>query len=214
MHADKTSVFSTAYFPPIQYFAYMVNSGKIIIETHENYLKQSYRNRCRVLTPNGIQTLSVPVERGSFHKVALKDLKIDYSKPWQRDHIRALKTAYNSSAFYEFMKYEVEKCIKHKHTFLLDLNMSIIHMLNNLLDLELIYSLSDKFIRESPEILDLRDSIHPKKENEEFTRLQTPYFQVFGTPENFAPDLSILDLMFNIGPESSIYLRNSILDIE
>ena len=210
MHADKTRVFSTAYFPPIQYFAYMVNSGKIIIETNDNYIKQSYRNRCMVLTPNGIQTLSVPVERGSFHKVALKDLKIDYSKPWQRNHIRALKTAYNSSAFYEFMKYEVEECIKHKHTFLLDLNMSIIQMLNNLLDLELKYSLSDNFIRESPEIIDLRDSIHPKKENEEFTRLQTPYFQVFGTPENFAPDLSILDLMFNIGPESSIYLRNSV----
>lgn len=206
---DKESaeiLFSTAYFPPLQYFVYFIEAGDIIIERYENYIKQTYRNRCKIYSPNGIQVLSVPVERGSFHKVNISLLKIDYSRPWQENHLRALKTAYNSSAFYEFYIDEIRDIIMSKHKFLFDLNMEILQNMLSILGLDnnIITTGSYKSIWEGN--MDHRNTIHPKKDKRDFNNNIPEYFQVFSVKSGFIPNLSILDLIFNMGPESYSYL--------
>ncbi len=206
---DKESaeiLFSTAYFPPIQYFVYFIEAGDIIIERYENYIKQTYRNRCKIYSPNGIQILSVPVERGSFHKVNISLLKIDYSRPWQENHLRALKTAYNSSAFYEFYIDEIRDIIMSKHEFLFDLNMEILQNMLSIIGLDnnIITTGSYKSIWE--DYMDHRNTIHPKKDKQDFSNNIPEYFQVFSVKSGFIPNLSILDLIFNMGPESYSYL--------
>jgi len=207
MKETNSVLLSTAYFPPVSYLVYMLSSKKSFIEVHENYTKQSYRNRCKILSPNGVQSISVPVEKGSFHKVALKDLRVDYSRPWQQNHIRTLKTAYNSSAFYEFLKDDIEACIRKEHRYLLDLNMKILELIVDLLDLDIDYESSTKFELRPEKMLDLRSLIHPKENNPELDNLFPEYFQVFSPGKGFTPGLSILDLIFNMGPEAYSYLN-------
>jgi hypothetical protein len=114
---------STAYLPPAEYFARIANASEALIEKEENYLKQSYRNRCYILSPSGQQPLSVPVYLGSLHKTPVKDIRIDYSKRWQQVHLGALVSSYNSSPFFLFYFETIEKIILSNHKFLLDLNM-------------------------------------------------------------------------------------------
>lgn len=199
---------STAYFPPIQYYTCLSEADNIIIEAHENYSKQTYRNRCKIYSPNGIQVLSVPVERGSFHKVEISSLKIDYSRSWQENHLRALKTAYNSSAFYEFYIDEIRDIIMRNHKYLIDLNMEILKKSLSLLELEKNIAKTESYIDKSQSYRDLRNTIHPKKDDSQFIEKLDKYFQVFSVDNGFIPNLSILDLIFNMGPESNSYLIN------
>ncbi|MDX2414063.1 MAG: WbqC family protein [Bacteroidales bacterium] len=207
MQENNTILLSSAYFPPIRYFSELVRAESSYIEIHDNYIKQSYRNRCNILSPNGIQSLSVPVERGSFHKVAMKDLRIDYSRPWQRDHLRSLKTAYNSSAFYEYLKDDIELCIEKNHVFLLDMNMEILNIINNILELSLEIKTTVSYKAEATNMIDLRAAIHPKTDSRKLYAALPEYFQVFSPVLGFTPGLSILDLIFNMGPESFSYLK-------
>lgn len=197
---------STAYFPPIQYFTLFMEGSDIIIEGHENYTKQTYRNRCKIYSPNGVQVLSVPVERGSFHKVNITDLRIDYSRPWQNNHLRALKTAYSSSAFYEFYIDELAEIISQKYDYLIDMNMDMLGNLLALLELDNKLDISLSYKDKGTVDNDYRDSFHPKKEDQEFIYDIPEYFQVFSIEKGFVPNLSILDLIFNMGPEAYSYL--------
>jgi hypothetical protein len=199
---------STSYFPPVQYFTHFINNRDITIECHENYLKQTYRNRCRILSPQGMQELTVPVERGSFHKVRISDLKIDYSGSWQKNHLRSLKTSYNSSAFYEFYIDEFSMCIENNHKFLLDLNMEILQICISILDLDNTIRRSNSYVSENKQTDDFRYTIHPKIRDIRFLTGSPEYFQVFATKSGFIPNLSILDLIFNMGPESFTYLKS------
>jgi hypothetical protein len=207
MEQESTGILlSTAYFPPIQYFTCLSEADNILIEAHENYSKQTYRNRCKIYSPNGIQVLSVPVERGSFHKVEISSLRIDYSRPWQKNHLRALKTAYNSSAFYEFYIDEISEIIIRDHRYLIDLNMEILEKLLSILELEISIIKTESYIGSTHYYTDLRDTIHPKKDDIKFIEKLDKYFQVFSVDNGFIPNLSILDLIFNMGPESATYL--------
>lgn len=197
---------STAYFPPIQYFAHLSEAENILIEVQENYIKQTYRNRCKIYSPNGMQILTVPVERGSFHKVKISSLRIDYSTQWQENHLRAFKTAYNSSAFYEFYIDEIMEIIMRKHRYLLDLNMEILDKFLPLLEIEKNITPTESYISNPSAYRDLRNTIHPKKSDRQFTERLPEYFQVFSVDSGFIPDLSILDLVFNTGPEAYSYL--------
>ena len=135
MGFNEQIILSTAYFPPIEYFARILKGASVRIETHENYRKQSYRNRCHIYGPNGLMSLVVPVERGSFHKVPIKDLRIDYSRPWQQLHIKSLKAAYSSSAFYEYFIDEIEELINLNSTLLTDLNRAVLAKILEFLEL-------------------------------------------------------------------------------
>ena len=202
----KAILLSTAYFPPIQYFSLYMQGDDVLIEGHENYSKQTYRNRCKIYAPGGVLHLSVPVERGSFHKVKVSELKIDYSKPWINLHLRALRTAYNSSAFYEFYIDDIERTLRKNHKKLIDLNTEILLLVLSMLEIENKPVITEEYLAEPTSQTDYRDSFSPKKEDPLFIESMPEYFQVFSPEKGFVPNLSILDLIFNKGPEAYSYL--------
>src|SRR5665647_2083301 len=111
---------STAYFPTAEYFSLIKNADTVYIEREENYIKQTYRNRCKILSSNGILNLSVPVMKGPILKAPVKDIEIDYSKRWQHIHLRAITSAYNRSPYFQFYSEHLERIMLKSHRFLLD----------------------------------------------------------------------------------------------
>jgi hypothetical protein len=200
-------ILSTAYFPPVSYFQLLANHRKVYIEAWENYTKQTYRNRCIIYAANGKLALSVPVIRGSFHKVMVKDLKIDNSKQWQRTHLRAIKAAYSSSAFYEFYIDEIRAKLESRFDYLVDLNLELTGLVSLMIGIDPVLTLTKSFTAVYSTGADNRYNITPKSSPADPGKSFEPYFQVFGIEHGFIPNLSILDLLFNMGPESLTYIR-------
>jgi hypothetical protein len=193
---------STTYFPPQEYFSYIKNADSVLIEQEENYIKQTYRNRCKILTANGVLYLSVPVSKGSSLKTQIKDIRIDYSKRWQQIHVRSLAAAYGRSPYFQFYSEQIEIILMKSHKYLIDLNDEILEKCLDFLNIDK-YIQHTSFFRPvigSPQ--DLRYKFSPKKDSVFKTK---HYIQVFGEKEFFS-NLSILDLVFNIGPDSCNYL--------
>lgn len=211
---------STAYFPPVSYFAAMAQEmGVVYIETCENYQKQSYRNRCRFFGADGVQTLSFPVvHEGGTHKLPISEIKVDWSKPWPQQHKKALISAYHASACFEYYQDELFAILDSRPERLIDLNMALLRFFIEKIGLPVEIRTTSDYSREgiiteadgSTVICeDLREKIHPKHPNTilEDLGLKKPYFQVFAQKHGFQPDLSIMDLLFNEGPESIHYLK-------
>ncbi|PVX52642.1 WbqC-like protein [Balneicella halophila] len=205
----NTVFLSSAYFPPIQYFSKLVHYEKVSIEAHENFLKQSYRNRCYILGSNGIEIVTVPVQKANS-RLPIKDIKIDFSENWQRQHHRALEAAYSSSPYYEYYIDDLLFVFNEKEVHLWELNNRILNTCCNLLEIDPTIEETQKYQKTLPN--DFRNSIHPKKSfqkiDNEFSA--KPYTQVFSDKFDFTPNLSILDLLFNLGPESELYLLNTL----
>lgn len=195
---------STAYLPPVEYFSLITKADEILIEREENYLKQTYRNRCYILSAHGPQLLSVPIYSGSLHKTPVKDIRIDYSKRWQQVHLRAMTASYNSSPYFEFYFEKIEKIILGNHNYLLDLNIELINSVIEILNLKKNISYTTKFEPIGDLKNDFRYKITPKKESPFVVR---KYFQVFNQDNSFIQGLSIVDLLFNTGPDSVNYLQ-------
>src|SRR5512138_482726 len=124
---------STAYLPPLDYFHLITNAGEIVLESKENYIKQTYRNRCYILSSHGAHLLSVPVYEGSRHKVAVKEVRIDYSKRWQQVHLRAIVSSYRCSPYFDFFYEPLENIINRKFELLWDLNLELLTTLLKML---------------------------------------------------------------------------------
>ena len=189
------------YLPSIPYFACLSGVEKIIIEKHEHFEKQSYRNRCHILTAHGIERLILPLTSKSG-KVLITEVRIDYSQKWLNNHWRTIESAYRSSPFFEFYADDVHRILFKQHTFLYDLNVELLTICLKWLkwDVTLQESMSYEKIPANG-ITDMRNVIHAKK-----PELCAPYFQpveyaqVFGN--KFAAGLSLLDLVFCTGPDS------------
>ena len=194
---------STAYLPPVSYFSHIVQADEILIEKEENYLKQTYRNRCYILSSNGPHNLSVPVYMGSLHKTVIKDIRIDYTKRWQQVHLRAMTAAYNSSPYFEYYFEDLEKIILKDHLFLLELNMELLESLLNMMKINRPISFTRIFEAAVNAENDFRYNISPKIKSDLNFR---DYKQVFDNGNGFVPDLSLIDLLFNMGPETINYL--------
>ena len=220
----ETSLLSTAYFPPIEYFAAIANSRRAEIESGEMYQKQSYRTRCHINGANGLLVLTLPVLRSaakedgtSSHKIPTSELKIDYSKPWLLQHTRALEAAYMSSPFFEYYMDDIYEILHSGEENLLAMNTALTKRIAGLIGVETPVELSGReFIMPGSEILaqegisDFRDSIHPKRGSDLLERLQLnkPYWQVFTNKQGFVPNLTILDLLFNEGPNAISFLES------
>jgi hypothetical protein len=194
---------STAYLPSAEYFSLIARNEDVLVEREENYLKQSYRNRCYILSSHGLQLLSVPVFLGSQHKTLVKDIRIDYSKRWQQVHLGALTAAYNSAPYFQFYFENIESVISRKIDFLLDLNMELTERILEMLkiNVEITYTTDFKPVKQATN--DFRYRLSPKKESQFRVK---EYMQVFGEKNNFVHGLSIVDLIFNMGPEAGGYL--------
>jgi len=194
---------STAYLPPVEYFSHIIKAEEVFIEREENYIKQSYRNRCYILSAGGTQLLTVPVYKGSFHKTPVKEIRIDYSKKWQQVHLRALTSSYKSSPFFIYYYENIEKIILADYEFLLDLNMALLKAILNIMKIDVSIKYTADFMSVSNMENDLRYTINPKEESGYIFK---EYIQVFNVGKGFIPGLSIIDLLFNMGPEANNYL--------
>lgn len=194
---------STAYLPPVEYFSVISQAGEVFVEREENYLKQSYRNRCNILSAHGPQLLSVPVYLGSQHKTPVKEIRIDYSKRWQQVHLGAITAAYGCSPYFQFYFDSFEKIISRKNDFLIDLNMELTESIVKMLKMKVKISYTSDFEPLKRDANDFRYKISPKIKS---TFLVKEYLQVFETGNGFVQRLSIIDLIFNMGPEAADYL--------
>lgn len=204
----QTTVYlSTAYLAPVEYYMQLQAFDKIKIEKHCNYVKQTYRNRCVIATANGPQILSIPVERSETLKALTKDIRIAEHGNWQHLHWNAIISAYNSTPFFEYYEDDFAPFFEQRQTFLFDFNESLRIIICELLDIQpkVEYTSEYHFDFTSNE-MDYREIIHPKKPSIKDTF--KPYYQVFENKFGFQPNLSIIDLLFNMGPEAMLFLSS------
>lgn len=210
---NKSVILTTAYLPPVQYFAKLISHPKVTIEIHDTYAKQSYRNRCNIFACNGQLSLTIPVIRQNGNHTLSKDIKIDYSTNWQKNHWRAIESAYRTSAYYDFVADAISPFYEKREEFLVDFNIKLILELLQFLDVDKSIYLSDEFVKEYPnDTDDYRSAIHPKPQFQLDDKHFEPksYFQVFSDRFSFIPNLSIIDLLFNEGLNSLSILNSSI----
>ncbi len=208
-----------AYFPPVSYFA-LIAKGMVLspentipsivyIEACENYQKQSWRNRCRILAAVGPAYLNFPIVHEGSHELPITEIKVDYSTPWVLKTKRAIASAYESSAFFDYYKAELFEILDSHPETLFELDMRIIRFFLDKTGIAADLRLTDTF-QPSSGVDDYREVLHPKRPNTVLKDLglEKPYFQVFARKYGFISDLSIMDLLFNEGPDSICYLTN------
>ncbi|NRS93890.1 hypothetical protein HNQ03_002981 [Chryseobacterium sp. 16F] len=170
----------------------------------ENFPKQTYRNRTNIYGANGKLSLIIPTDHSGGR--TFKDLKISYADHWQKHHWKSLKSAYQSSPYFEFYEDQLIEIYKKEEKFLLDLNLKSISIIQKMLKTEKAYSLNSDY-EKIPQAEDFRNYFSTKKETE---FQMEDYYQLFTDKYGFLKDLSIIDLVCNKGPESITYLKNII----
>ena len=210
---DRLILLSLTYFGPVQYYSKFLLNGRIVIEQYDSYSKQTYRNRCIILGANGRVNLTIPVKKQRGKKNLVKDITIDYDTDWRRLHWRGIISAYNSSPFFEYFRDNIEPFYLKKYNFLVDycyvITIEILHLLN----IKNIPGLSNEYLFPGDKRIkfDFRDLIHPKlNQAEDVSFCPVVYQQVFSDKLGFKANLSILDLLFNLGPEAITNLRMSL----
>lgn len=192
----------------------MMKYGGMTVDVGEHYVKRSYRNKCSILSANGVMALTVPLSRSSsddadLTHAAMKDLKVSYDDNWRHVHWQSLVSAYNMSPFFEYYEDDIKPLFERKFDYLVDLNAEAMDIVNRLLMMDdVMINVSETYIPAQTVELDLRDKITPKTHLDDFC--QKEYYQVFSERYGFQPNLSILDLLFNLGPESRVVLRDSL----
>lgn len=218
---------SIAYFPPISYFA-LIAKGLVLsndkaepsvvyIEAHETYQKQTWRNRCRFYAADGPQFLNFPIDHHDWKSLPITEVKVDYKTDWTRRAMRAIDSAYETSAFFEYYRDDLFDILGSKPPTLFELDMRLLRFFLDktgiLADIRLtgeyVPALSSTTPSETVYGLDYREILHPKRPNTVLSDLglEKPYFQVFSRKHGFINDLSIMDLLFNEGPDSILYLK-------
>lgn len=195
------------YFGNLDYFRHFVSNNELWIDDCEPYIKQTYRNRTRILGANGPLELSVPIKSTKGKTILISQIEISYDEDWQLNHWRSIKSAYKSSPFYEEYEDDLKSIIFSNYTTLLDLNKIITDRIVNLLNLNNNFKFTSE--RKLPsKFKDFRTHFKPRKPQESDNL--KPYQQVFNYKFEFVPNLSILDLLFNEGPYSKTVLNESL----
>lgn len=201
---DNAAIFPLFYLPPVAFFTELLqHKNNFLIEQKEHFPKQTYRNRAQIYSPDGALTLVVPVVKGAKNHRVVRDVKISYDFNWQRLHWLSLQNCYRSSAYFEYYEAEFAPFYQEKqYEFLFDYNEALLYLLLKLLKLKLEVKYSEKY-NDDFKGADFRKNIHPKLD---YHFEQKTYFQVFYDRQGFLQNLSIVDLLFNQGPNSLNYL--------
>ena len=196
----------TTYFGNIEYFSKIIDTKEATIEIYESYPKQTYRNRCMIMSANGVIPIIVPTKHSKGVKLATKDVEIDYSMPWQRNAWRAIVSAYRNSAYFEHYEHLLEPLFVNRYETLLEMNNTTLDVMLKTLKVSPSINFTSDYIRKDSDsnIIDLRDSFSPKKESDS---IDTEYYQVFSDRHPFAKNLSILDLILCEGSNSLNILK-------
>ena len=202
---------STTYFGPIQWYQKLYRAESVLVEQWESFQKQTYRNRCLIATTQGIQALTVPVERGNatsqvrhLSTMLIKDIRISNHGNWRHLHWNALQSAYGESPFFEYYQDDVRPFFEKRWDFLLDFNEQIRQTLCELIDIQPRVAFTEDYQPLADN--DYREAISPKHTAPDPDFVPRPYYQVYQQKHGFLENLSILDLLFNMGPESIFYL--------
>jgi len=208
---NRAVLLSTAYFAPVHFYTRFLHHSTVYLEQFENFSKQTYRNRCVISGGNGLISLVVPVVKGRGPKILIRDLQISYDTEWQRNHWQTIVSAYNSSPYFEYYEDELLPFFQNKEKFLLDYNLKIHETICDFLEIANHFVLTDDFEKVPAGTLNLREAISPKNKKQADPVYQPQnYTQVFNEKFDFLPDLSILDLLFNEGPNSHTILLKSL----
>lgn len=202
---------STAYWPNIQYLSKIYQHSEFLIEKFETYPKQTYRNRCELYSANGKISIQVPVQKGSFTNVLIKDLQIAYDTNWQKNHLKTIESAYRSTPFFEYYFDDLLPYYQTKLENLFDYNTQILKTCFEWLDIDKEINFTTDFYKDI-EVTDYRNAFNPKSNKQTFDKAfkAKEYIQGFEQRHGFIPNLSVLDLVFNLGPESSGIIIKSI----
>lgn len=199
----NTILLPVFYLPPISWFAeFLDEHTDVRLEKAENLPKQTYRNRANIYGANGKLSLIIPIKHNG--KRVMRDIEISYAEDWQGLHWKSIKTAYQSSPYFEFYEDRLAAIYSTKEKFLLDFNLKALDIILNILKTEKAYSLNNEYVAE-PEGKDFRSFFSAKKESDSMLK---PYYQTFSDKMGFIADLSVLDLICNKGPESLTYIKN------
>ena len=194
----KTAYLSSAYLAPVEYYTKLLAYDKIFIEQHDHYMKQTYRNRCTITGPDGELALSIPTVKPDTPKCPMKDM-----------HWNAIESAYNNTPFFEYYKDDFRPFYEKKYEFLFDFNEELCRLVCELIDIHPVIERTAEYKMEfTADEADFREIIHPKKDfrTADTAFVPQPYYQVFESKLGFLPNLSIIDLLFNMGPESLLIL--------
>ncbi len=225
-HMPTTALLSATYFGPIEWYQKLYRYDHIVIEQHDHFVRQTYRNRCVIATTQGLQALTVPVtapdDRRSLTKTPMADIRVSDHGNWRHLHWNALLSAYGESPFFEFYADDLQPFFTHSWDRLIDFNMAVTHKVCELLDFEPHIRLSESWMPSgtpgdgavatpsAPADLltpaDFRNVIRPKHPLPDPDWKPRPYHQVYERKYGFQPNLSILDLLFNEGNEAILYL--------
>lgn len=200
---------STAYLAPVQQYCKLLQYPVVYLEAQENFVKQSYRNRCVIAAANGPLALTVPVVKTENPKTPTQDIRISDHGNWRKLHWNALVSAYRMSPFFEYYEDDFAPFYERKYDYLLDFNEALREMVCRLIDIDPDVRPTEEY---HPEVEhDFREIIRPKHEGADPAFAPLPYYQVFREKFGFLPNLSIADLLFNMGPESILVLERSIV---
>ena len=201
----NTVLLSTAYLGTVEYFYFLNRFNSVIIEKHETWPKQTYRNRTVIVTDKGTQVLTVPVKKINGNHTKTGEIEISRTEKWHLKHWRAIETAYSNSPFFLYYSDDIKEILFSQEKKLVNLNTKLTEKICELLGIDVNIAFSDKFQKTYPEnIPDLRFEISPKKEPA--IKTFPEYIQVFSDKQPFIANASILDLLFCLGPESKLYL--------
>lgn len=203
---------SSTYFGPIQWYQKLYRHKCCYIEKYDHFIKQTYRNRCQIATTQGVQTLSIPVEKFDTPKCLMRDVRISDHANWRHVHWNALVSAYGESPFFEFYEDDIRPFFNKKWTFLYDFNFEIMQKMCELLDIEPNVRATTEYLKigeghgDESEVVDFREAIHPKRPQPDCSFQPQPYYQVYVEKHGFLPNLSIIDLLMNLGNEAILLL--------
>ena len=201
----------TSYWPNLHYFFYVLNASIINIEQFDNYSKQSYRNRTQILSANGILNLSIPIKKNKSEKV-VNAIEISYKEDWQKNHWRAITSAYKNSPYFDFFEEDLKVFYSNKYNLLIDYNLDQLKFIIKVLKQKKNIQLTKQYESNPESVIDLRTIIHPKQsylsDKLVANKLDQSYYQTFENKISFTPNLSILDLLFNKGLHTIDYLKS------
>ena len=201
---ENGAVLPVFYLPPVRYFKYLKEfKPHLLIEKQEHFPKQTYRNRARIYSPDGVLALTVPVVKGSKNHTKYKDVKISYDFKWQRLHWMSLETCYRRSAYFEYYEDDLAPFYQKQFAYLFDYNTQLLELLLTFLKINFSLVYTETYETAYPQLTDHRNTMDAKID---VGAEQKPYFQVFEERHGFLNNLSIADLLFNQGPQALNYL--------
>lgn len=190
------------YLPPVSWFARFIAQEDITLEQYENFPKQTYRNRANIYSANGKLSLIIPIKHTGDR--LMKDIQISYAENWQKLHWKSIKTAYQSSPYFEYYEDKLQSIFETREPSLLKFNLRALEVLQRILKTDKGFLLTEEYIKQ-PQMNDYREKFSAKKPlHYGFEE----YYQTFSDKMGFIEDLSVLDLICNKGPEALAYLQN------